>query len=183
MPRYLVCLVLLFACFNASAGKVQHASVEHVDGQYYLKLGMLLEVQGEPVWDLISDHDQFHRISDEILESEFIGELGRGIKQRRLLTRTCVLVFCFSAKIVEQFREDDYSIRTRFIPGLSDFDSGATTWRVIPLDENNCMVEFESELEPAFWIPPVLGPYIMKKKLLSVAKKSIRRIETLAANG
>ncbi len=183
MLRHIICLVLLLLSFQASAGKVQHASVEHEDGHYYLKLGMLLDVKGEPVWNIISDHDNMNRFSEEILESALIGELGRGIKQRRLLTRTCILVFCFKAKIVEQFREENFTIHARFIPGLSDFDSGATTWRVIPVDENSSIVEFESELEPAFWVPPVLGPYIMKKKLLSVAKKSIRKIEALAANG
>jgi hypothetical protein len=43
-------------------------------------------------------------------------------------------------------------------------------------------IKLYSELEPAFWIPPLIGPYLIKQKMMSEAKKTIKRIEELMLN-
>ena len=108
---------------------------------------------------------------------------GAAIKQRRLVTQTCILVFCFTAKMVEDVWEKDYSVSTRIIPGLSDFDSGKTLWRLVPVAPGQSRLEINSELEPAFWIPPFIGPYLLKRKMLKEAKQSVMQIEALATDG
>jgi hypothetical protein len=36
---------------------------------------------------------------------------------------------------------------------------------------------------PAFWIPPVIGPWLIKKKMMEEGRVTIERIEELASHG
>ena len=39
---------------------------------------------------------------------------------------------------------------------------------------------YEFEMEPDFWVPPVIGPYYIKRALRSGGMNAIKRIERLA---
>jgi hypothetical protein len=41
-------------------------------------------------------------------------------------------------------------------------------------------VNYAIEFEPKFWVPPVVGPYILKRKLESHGGGAVDRIESLA---
>jgi hypothetical protein len=39
---------------------------------------------------------------------------------------------------------------------------------------------YEFEMEPSFWVPPLIGPYFMKRVLEKGAVRAVNRIEALA---
>jgi hypothetical protein len=42
------------------------------------------------------------------------------------------------------------------------------------------MLIYDVDLKPKFWIPPVIGPYILKRKLKYGSGNAINRIEAIA---
>ena len=175
-----VFVVLVFLSANAFAGKIEHASVAHKDGVYTLALSVLIAARLDPVHKIVTDYDELHRISDTLIETKRLSEPDAEEIQRRLVVRTCVLVFCFTATMTEDVVEGDDAIITTIIPEHSDYKSGETRWEVSAVDETHSRISLFCELEPDFWIPPVVGPYLLKRKMMSIAKKTIVNIETLA---
>ena len=176
-------LALLFVTIPASAGEIQRAKVQHKNGVYILELHVVLASRFEPVRAIVTDYDQLHRISDVLIETSLLSKEGADIKRRRLVTRICILIFCFTTKMVEDVWETENTIITRIIPEQSDYKYGETEWRVNSVDKDHSSIELYCTLEPAFWIPPVIGPFLMKQKMMSEAKKTINRIEELSENG
>jgi len=183
VARPLVLSCLLLTTVLTAGGEVRQAAVQHEDGVYILALDVMLSAPFEAVYAIVSDYDRLYRISEVLVETRLLPDAGDGLRRRRLVTRTCILIFCFTARMVETVQESGNAIFTRIVPGESDFKSGRTEWHVLPLDARHSRIRLYSELEPDFWIPPFIGPYLLKRKMLSEARKSIRRIEALAADG
>ena len=183
MIRSIILFAPLFICTQIAAGEVQNAKVQHEDGIYTLDLTVVVASRFQPVHALVTDYDQLYRISEILIETSLLSEADAEIKRRRLVVRTCILIFCFTATMVEDVWEDENIIITKIIPELSDYKFGETEWRVNPVDQKHSRIDLHSELEPAFWIPPFIGPYLMKKKMIGEAKKTISRIEALTRDG
>jgi hypothetical protein len=178
----LFCLASLVLSMIVSAGEIQQASVEHKDGVYTLELDVVVASQFAPVHAIIRNSENLDQISDVLIETSLLGDADAEIKRRRLVVKTCILFFCFTAKMVEDVWENQNSIVTEIIPELSDYKFGKTKWQVIPVDEAHSRIKLYCELEPDFWIPPLIGPYLMKQKMMSEAQKTIYRIEELTLN-
>jgi hypothetical protein len=173
---------LLFA-ISVSAGEIQKAKVRHKKGVYTLELNVVLSSPFEPVHALVTDYDRLYLISDVLLETALLSEPDAEIKRRRLVTRTCILGFCFTATMGEDVWETGNTITTKIIPEQSDYKFGKTEWQVDVVDDEHSRIKLYCELEPGFWIPPFIGPFLMKQKMMREAKKTINRIEELAGDG
>ena len=182
MCRCIILPALLLVGVIAQAGDIQWAKVQHKNGIYILELEVVLASRFEPVHAIVTDYDQLHRISEVLVETALISEPDAEIKRRRMVTRTCILIFCFSAKMVEDVWETEDTIITRIIPEQSDCKYGETEWRVKSIDEDHSSIALHCVLEPSFWIPPFIGPFLLKQKIMSEAKKTINRIEALSMN-
>jgi hypothetical protein len=179
----IVLLALLFATLDLPAGEIQHAKVQHKKGVYILELDVVVASRYEPVLALVTDYEHLNRISEVLIETSLISEANAEIKRRRLVVKTCILVFCFTARMVEDVWEKENTIITKIIPELSDYKFGKTEWRVERVDAAHSRITLYCELEPSFWIPPLVGPFLVKQKMMAEAKKTIDRIEVLASDG
>ena len=86
--------------------------------------------------------------------------------------------------MVEQVKEvgPDVFITT-VIPELSDFKSGTTRWQLAKLSDQRTGLKFQCREEPDFWIPPFIGPILIKHRLAREAQVVINNIEKVAADG
>jgi hypothetical protein len=64
-------------------------------------------------------------------------------------------------------------------PAKSDFKFSRERWRLVKDGEGTLLI-YDFEMEPAFWVPPVIGPYVIKRSLASGGVDAIDRIEALA---
>lgn len=178
----LILLLCLGWPLGLRAGEVQHGTVEHRDGFYILELDVVLDTGLDGVYAIVSDYDGLRRISDAIVEAVRLDSPNPAGIRRRLVIRTCILLFCFKGSLVEDVEESGRDlITTTIVPELSDFKSGRSEWRLAALEDGRSRIQLYSELEPGFWIPPVVGPWLMKRKMYTQALDTINRIEALAA--
>jgi hypothetical protein len=178
--RRLAPALFLSCALSVQAGQVSRAEVGHDSGTYSLLLDVELDADLASVYAIATDFDRLYRISPTIIESVRLQPPGPGLERRRMVLRTCILFFCFNADFVEDAEIVDRTIITTIVPGESDFRSGRTVWTMSSRGPGLSRIVLESTIVPAFWIPPVIGPWILKNKMLQEGRVTIERIEALA---
>ena len=183
MPRLVLLLCLAYP-LELSAGQVEEGAVSEDSGVYTLQLNAVLDVDSDRVSAIISDHPGLHRLSHVIVQSAMLDPPVPGGLRRRLMLHVCILVFCYKGPLVEDIVErGPERMTTTVVPELSDFRSGRSEWRIATLDHRRTRVRLDYVLEPAFWIPPVIGPWLIKRKMFNIAREAIDHIEALAHAG
>jgi hypothetical protein len=64
-------------------------------------------------------------------------------------------------------------------PEKSDFHVSNETWE-FEEEGDGTLITYQLEMRPKFWIPPVIGPYVLKKKLRDDGAGALDRIEAIA---
>ncbi|MGH8581113.1 MAG: hypothetical protein ACREVK_13695 [Gammaproteobacteria bacterium] len=59
-------------------------------------------------------------------------------------------------------RQANGDIITRVVPEESDFSYGRCHWRTRSLTAQASRIALSAEVTPAFWVPPLIGPWILK---------------------
>ncbi len=65
------------------------------------------------------------------------------------------------------------------MPEQSEFKSGTTVWHIDALGERSRVV-YDSNMEPDFYIPPVVGNFMAKKSIRSEITISFKNLERIA---
>ena len=183
MMRRLLIIALAVFSQSASAGQVNYSSVEYEAGVYSLSFEMDIDAALEKVRALVTDYDNLANLSRMLVESEIISAPGDPVKLRLLVVRACVLFFCRDMRMVEGIEEPEEDvIVTTVIPEQSDFKSGMTRWQLTGLADRKTRIAFSCREEPDFWFPPIIGPLIVKHRLLREAEVIINNIETISAD-
>ena len=144
-------------------------------------MDVILNADKDKVYAVVTDYEHLNRISEVLVESALLSEPGAVPKRRKLVIESCVVVFCFKIDMVEDVEEiGNEKIIATIVPELSDIKYGKTEWLVTATEDGRSRIRFHGEEEPGFWIPPVIGPILMKRKMLSEVKETIEQIERLA---
>ncbi len=165
----------------APAVEVERAEIRFVGRAYHYHFSALLAADAADVRAVVTDYDRLARINDNVVTSRLIERYGPTSLKRQLLIKQCLLVFCFDLNFVERV---DFlpngDITTDILPRESNFRSGTSVWRIVPVAPASTRVTLEASQEPDFWIPPIIGPLIMKRTFLAEVRETTAKIEQLA---
>jgi hypothetical protein len=166
--------------FAAAAGQVYTALVTHQSGSYFVEVDTLTNAPEPAVRRLLTDYDHLGRVNSAIESSEILLERKAGDYQVRTVTKACVWFYCRRIRQVQNVIESqDGSITAVVIPEQSDFKHGyarINLWQ----EPTGTRVLIRSEVQPDFWIPPIIGPWIIKRKLRSEALETVNNLERVA---
>ena len=162
---------------DGAAGIVQ-SSVEYAHGVYTARLEGRMAAAPAAVYRQVTDHNHLYLLNDDILESVLLTPPGAQVKKRRVILHICILFFCRDMKFVESLQENgkDKLIAT-VVPQESDFRSGQTVWQVTPAGVAQSRLYVHSTFTPAFRVPPLIGPWLIKKKMEQEISVMITRLE------
>ena len=179
MKRHAVLVALLWS-IAAPASEVYTAAVSHQSGSYFVEVDTLVEIDVARTRELLTDYNHLDRVNPAIKESRILLTRGPGNYRVRTLTVACVWIYCKSINQVQDVIESqDGSITAVVVPKLSDFRHGfarVNLWQ----EPNGTRILIRSEVEPDFWIPPLIGPWLIKRKLLSEALETADNLERVA---
>ena len=171
---------LILAPTISGAAELRSLSVEYEGGYYLMDTEVWFDVGQEAVFNVFLDWDLAVDFSSVIIEAKNVGPDEYGGMGFYIHNRGCILFFCKSARRNGSVTSEAYSIiRAVADPELSDFDLSEETWTFRTAD-NGTIVRYELKMKPSFWIPPVIGPYLMKKKLRVDGSDAFNRIERIA---
>ncbi len=175
---FVVFFVLLLAN-NASAAEVITSFVDEDDYHYIIRIDMRVNAEISDVYKHLMDLKNIHKLNDTIVSS-VVRYSKDNIHEVEVKTSGCVLFFCSNQVQYQKVNElGNGYIMIHLEPKKSDFVSGQILWQVIA-EKNKTRVIFSADFEPDFWVPPLIGPWILTDIFLKESLQTITQLEKLA---
>lgn len=185
LPRRLWPRLLLFAasicyCATAMPAKIDHIDVAHEGKRYTVTMRARMDVDAARAYAVFTDFPRLVEINSAIIKAERIEGAAPGQQRVHTQVRVCVMRVCRIFDQVQDMQlQPPEQLSAQVIPELSNLRFGQAHWRIWDQD-NEAHLHFTAEIEPDFWIPPVVGPWLIKRKLQSEAEETANGIEQLA---
>ena len=183
--KYLIIAVIFQLCAggNVYAGEVQHISVEYKDGVYFVEFDALVFAEQPRIYALLTDYGHLYRLNDTITESSVISSKSDPVIKCRLVLHSCILFFCHDAVMVENVQENGRDeVIASVDPVMSDFSSGQSVWKIFSAGSGLTSIKLRRHLKPLFWVPPIIGPWAIKKRMLQELPVMLTRLEQYASS-
>jgi len=171
---------LLVAALAARAATLADVEVEYENDRYRLTSTTYFDAPPSALYRVLTNYDLFTKISSTFAEARNLEPDEQG--RPRFFTRMdgCIIMFCVSFDRYGHLElQPEHDIVAIVDPELSDFKYSRERWQLLP-DGDGTLLLYEFEMEPDFWVPPVVGPFVIKRALSSGGKRAVNRIEALA---
>ena len=175
--------LILFAILSSAAlmaAILQSVEVRHEGRRYHLVSESYLSAPIEEVFKVLVDYEQFEKISSIFTDAGYMDPDSNGDPVVYTTIRGCVLFFCKSFHRIERLElSPPVFIRATVLPEQSDFLYSVSEWE---LESRNggTFIKYSMEMEPDFWVPPVIGPWAIKMRLERDARPALDRLESAA---
>ena len=177
-----ICLAMLLFVINSLtyAGDIIEAKVGNEDKRYFVELEVVINADSQHVYKLLTDYENLTKISDSIKESRLIYSLSDNDHRVQVKTKACITFFCKTINQVQDVEElPGMVIITTSLPAKSDVEYAHARWK-ITAEDGLTRINFNSDLKPSFWVPPVIGPPLIERTLRNEALTVIEGLESLA---
>jgi hypothetical protein len=175
------------AAFAASACvwavTIDKLDVTRESERYSLVADAHLAATPASIYAVLVDYDdnRFCRILSAYKESRYLDPDTDGTPIVFTRMESCVLRHCTTLDRVERLetRKPNW-VKSSVLPERSSFKYSTSEWVLEPDGAGGTNLTYKLELEPDFWVPPLIGPWRFKRALSDAAPRAVRRIETLA---
>lgn len=173
--RTLLPALLLLPSLAAAAG-IGTSGVTRENNIYTVHIDARIDAPLAVVHAAISDFEHLTAINPSIEESRVLIET-LDLQRVRTVVRVCILIFCKRVVQVQDIRKPDaYTIEASMVPGEGDFRSGIARW-VLHAEGGVTLLHFTVVFEPDFWVPPLIGTWMIEEKLIEEVEVTARYIE------
>jgi hypothetical protein len=166
----------------AAAATIDDLDVERHRGRYSLEAEARLAATPESIYAVLTDFDDnaYARISRAYKESRYLDPASDGTPIVYTRMEGCALWHCMTLERTERLETDEpYYIKSVAIPEGSNFKHAMSEWVLEP-DGDGTKMRYRLEMEPDFFVPPVIGPWYFKRTLSQGGLRAVTRIERLA---
>ena len=175
MRRVVFCLLL--APLLAAAGEVLDAQVVEHDGHYRVAISARIDAPPAVVYQAITDFNNLAAINPSIVESEVLLAISPRKHRVKTVIRVCILIFCKKIRQVQDIEQVNDSLITAVtLPGSSDFKSSTAQWQLAAWEDTTGL-HFTQTFEPDFWMPAVIGPWLIERTLVREMVETAMYIE------
>lgn len=171
---------ILMVSLPAGGAELSDVEVSLEEGRYKLTSRTQFAATKAQLFSILTNYDLYTRFTSSFAEAKNLepDEDGRPRFYTRL--EGCVLLFCRSfIRYGHLELNGDHDIVAIVDPELSSFKYSRERWQLFPHGDGTIML-YEFEMEPDFWVPPIVGPYFIKKSLAESGDTAVTRIEALA---
>ncbi len=161
---------------------MEQLDVKRQRGRYSLEAEARLAATPESIYAVLTDFDdnRYSRISGAYKESRYLTPAADGTRLVYTRMEGCALWHCMSLERTERLETDaPYWIKSTTLLEGSNFKHSTSEW-VLERDGENTKMTYKLEMEPDFFVPPVIGPWYLKRTLSQGGQRAVFRIERLA---
>ena len=177
---FLCLLLTLCLLAPARASNLSNIEISENSGNYRVRMVMLVHAPARYVSGVLTDYTHIYRLNPSITESEILPSPRIGTVRVKTRMQGCIFFFCRDVDRVEEVRKVNAGhLQAVIIPEQSDFTSGSADWRIQPVGDDSRIV-YEARITPAFFIPPIIGSYFVKRTFADAVITSFARLECLA---
>ncbi|HET7921237.1 MAG TPA: SRPBCC family protein [Gammaproteobacteria bacterium] len=174
----LVALCLLPAA-RSQAAVISQLEVSQHGNRYRATAIAQLCVTPAQAYAALLDFADFPRMNPAIRKAVVIRSLSPDSQLVYMETRACIGLFCRTLKQVQQFTELSASdLVAVTLPERSNVKQSSSSWH-LEANAAGTRVYWRTSLEPAFWVPPLIGPRLVRAVLLQQGRAFMTGIERL----
>lgn len=170
-------LVLAVPAFAADLRDVR---VERDGELYQMRSEVYFAVDRVVLYEVFRDWNLSPQFSSWIVEARNLEPDDTGQPGFYIRNHGCMLFICKT--LVREGYVDGRPhevIRASADAERSDFSVSNETWR-FESEGDGTLVVYELDMAPKFWVPPVIGPWVIKRKLRNDGRDALDRIERIA---
>ena len=183
MRHCLLALCLGLWATALAAAEIRSFSMERDSERYHVVSETFIDAPVAAVYDVLVDYDHYDRISSIFEESRYLERNSDGSGVVYTKAHGCIVFFCTTVERVERLEVvPDAEIVATVIPERSNARYARTQWRLEP-ENGGTLLRYELEMEPEFWVPPLIGPPLVKRALKAGGARAATRVENLARQG
>lgn len=184
-PQPVLALALLIFLLSwargAAAGELIRSDVAYHRGAYSIEIAMDIRGDINKIRAILLDYNQTPRYNNNITESELLGITDSGIRIGRVVIHDCLLSICRDLiQIQEMDKLPTGGIRIHVLPDKSDYRTADYLWRFIPRPKGITRLLVNAIIAPRISVPPLIGPWLIARKLKQRLIGVINRLEQLS---
>ncbi|MBT8106701.1 MAG: hypothetical protein KJP17_00595 [Gammaproteobacteria bacterium] len=181
MSRWPVVLAAtLVGVTSVSAAELRGVEMQHDAGEYRLVSEAWFDARLDATYFVFSRWDHSSKFSSAIVEARDLAPGADGRPGFYVKNRGCVLFFCKTLVRQGSLELEPNSVLRAFAdPQYSDFEFSNETWTFAE-EDGGTRVRYELHMDPKFWVPPAIGPYLIKRKFTKDGLRALERIEDMA---
>ena len=157
--------------------------MQHADGRYAIRMQARLEVPPAAAYAAFTHYERLPQINPAVRKVMRLGGAPAGVTRLSTEVRVCVSFYCRHFRQVQDLHpvplRSGHGLRANVLPQHSDLRHGSARWSMLPCNGGTCL-EFSAELEPAFWVPPLIGPWLIRRAMREEAIVTAQGIERIA---
>ncbi len=159
---------------------IDKVTVDHSKQRYTVEMNARMDTTAEKAYAVFTDYERLGEINDAIIRAELIDGAPEGQQRIHTQVRVCVVGICrVFDQVQDMLKAPPEHLQADIVPELSNLKYGKARWRIWNQD-GRAHLYFSAEVEPDFWVPPLVGPWLIKRKLESEAEQTANGIERLA---
>lgn len=160
-------------------GEVISVRVQRHGAIYDTVIEAQIEAPLQSVYASLTDYANLSRISSSIIQSRVIEQRDEHTHRIKMVTRLCVLFYCKNLRQTQDmYRGEDGLLSARLVPHGSDFKGGSASWQLSDRQGGTYLL-FNASLEPDYWIPPLIGPLLLRHMMHREAVNTVAGLERL----
>ena len=170
-------VALLLLPVAANAGEVLHSSIRVIEGVYEVRVDVHIAAPPATVLRFLTDYERLTDISPTIKESRIVQTFSPTRHRVQTVIRACILFFCRSVHQVQDVEQQSARLLVAtYLPDESDFRQGNARWQLTESNGQTSMM-FSATLEPDFWVPPLIGPWMIQRRIVNELLASATHME------
>ena len=183
--RLLPAMALPWLVMQAHAAQVLDVQVSRDGGGFLIDMHIAIGAPPPAVFRALQDYSAMMRYNPDLREARVEPTGVRGRIRLFTAVHTCVLVFCktmHQAQIMTAVASANGGVLEAQFLSRGDFKAGHGRWTVRPCTTARAMscMDVRIELVPAFWVPPVIGPWVIRRKMVEEARYTSEGLELMA---
>ena len=167
MLRVIASLALLLAAALRPAwgADVQTVNVSEKDGRYTMSFDAVIDVPVDEALRLMLTPGLWPQLSPIIIDAKVLAKDDSGPRKVRVTFYACVFIFCKTIHKTEDITiGTNGHIESLAVPEQSDFSYAHEDWHFLD-QHGRTHIHYETEMVPSFFVPPLIGPYIIKSRM------------------
>ncbi len=161
--KILVALALLVAS-TALALDEEDVSIEKLGRAYRIHMAFDVPASVDQIKSVLTDYAHPSRLSSAVTAREVLGRQDGAVRVRTEF-RDCVVFFCKTMILVHDVSVSATEVRADVVAEGSDFRNGFLRWSINGLGDGSSHVVFNAVMEPDFFVPPLIGGFLIRKAL------------------
>ncbi len=172
--------LIFFSCCNLAYGfEILKQHVDEIDDHFVMNLEVRLAVDYKTAYRIMTDFDNITALNDTIKLSEHLINNGR-LHYVHIESEGCVLFYC--KRVIQYLHVKE--IGHGYIMASTDVNKSnlafGSDFFHLQDEGKTVRLQYSQDMQPGFWIPPLIGGWLVKSRLLKEAIKTAQGIERLA---